>query len=114
MIDFSGAQNINLIYYDAFAPDAQPELWTEGIFQKLYRMLLPNGVLTAYCSKGNVQRAMKAAGFEVEKLSGPPGKREMIRAGRSFRSEKYNSHPRPSHLSIIYPTAAIVALSCRK
>jgi tRNA U34 5-methylaminomethyl-2-thiouridine-forming methyltransferase MnmC len=70
----------NIIYYDAFAPSAQPELWTREIFQKLFHLLKPNGILVTYCSKGDVRRAMVAAGFDVEKLPGPPGKREMIRA----------------------------------
>ncbi|HEX2630896.1 MAG TPA: tRNA (5-methylaminomethyl-2-thiouridine)(34)-methyltransferase MnmD [Chitinophagaceae bacterium] len=70
----------NLIYYDAFAPGAQPELWTASVFEKLYNLLLPGGILVTYCSKSDVQRAMKAAGFGIEKIPGPPGKREMIRA----------------------------------
>lgn len=71
---------VDLIYYDAFAPDAQPELWTEDIFKKLYDMMAPGGVLTTYCAKGVVKRTMKAAGFEVKALPGPPGKREMTHA----------------------------------
>lgn len=78
--NFSPDQIFHLIYYDAFAPNAQPELWTEEIFKKLYQTLVPGGILVTYCSKGDVQRAMKAAGFRVEKLPGPPGKREMVRA----------------------------------
>ena len=69
-----------LIYFDAFAPNAQPELWTKEIFDKMFAWLEPGGLLVTYCSKGDVRRAMIAAGFEVEKLPGPPGKREMIRA----------------------------------
>lgn len=71
---------LNLIYFDAFAPSAQPELWTKEVFEKLHNMLLPGGILVTYCSKGDVRRAMQAAGFGVEKIPGPPGKREMIRA----------------------------------
>lgn len=70
----------SIIYYDAFAPAAQPELWTKEIFEKLFGLLMENGFLVTYCSKGDVQRAMKAAGFMIEKIPGPPGKREMIRA----------------------------------
>jgi tRNA U34 5-methylaminomethyl-2-thiouridine-forming methyltransferase MnmC len=70
----------NLIYYDAFAPSAQPELWTKEAFEKLYNMLLPGGILVTYCSKSDVRRAMRAAGFIVEKIQGPRGKREMVRA----------------------------------
>ena len=73
-------QQFNLIYFDAFAPNAQPELWTKEVFDKMYSMLLPGGMLVTYCSKGDVRRAMMAAGFEVEKLQGPPRKREMLRA----------------------------------
>jgi tRNA U34 5-methylaminomethyl-2-thiouridine-forming methyltransferase MnmC len=69
-----------LIYFDAFAPNAQPELWTEEIFKKMFAILKPGGVLTTYSSKGTVRRAMQAAGFSVEKIPGPPGKREIVRA----------------------------------
>jgi tRNA U34 5-methylaminomethyl-2-thiouridine-forming methyltransferase MnmC len=79
-INYSTDQLFNIIYYDAFAPTAQPELWVEEIFKKLYSMLLPQGILVTYCSKGSVRRAMKAAGFQVEKIPGPIGKREMVRA----------------------------------
>lgn len=75
-------QRFNLVYYDAFAPSAQPELWSLSIFQKIYKMLLPGGVLVTYCSKGEVRRNLIASGFGVEKLPGPPGKREIIRARR--------------------------------
>jgi len=72
--------SFDLIYYDAFAPAAQEELWTEVIFEKLFSAMKPNGVLTTYCAKGSVKRALKAAGFTVEGIPGPPGKREMTRA----------------------------------
>jgi len=72
--------HINLIYYDAFDPNAQPELWQEEIFKRLFDSLYHNGILTTYCSKSMVRRAMQNAGFIVEKLPGAPGKREMIRA----------------------------------
>jgi tRNA U34 5-methylaminomethyl-2-thiouridine-forming methyltransferase MnmC len=81
--DFEYAFKYDLIYYDAFAPAAQPELWTEEIFQKLFGLLKPNGVIVTYCSKGDVRRAMMAAGFTVKKLPGPPGKREILRATRN-------------------------------
>lgn len=80
LINYSTNQPINLLYYDAFAPSAQPELWTTPIFEKLLFMMAPEGILVTYCSKGDVRRAMKSAGFVVEKLQGPPGKREMLRA----------------------------------
>jgi tRNA U34 5-methylaminomethyl-2-thiouridine-forming methyltransferase MnmC len=75
-------QLVHVIYYDAFAPAAQPELWTKGVFEKLYNMLVPEGILVTYCSKGDVRRALQTAGFSVSKLQGPPGKREMLRAKR--------------------------------
>jgi tRNA U34 5-methylaminomethyl-2-thiouridine-forming methyltransferase MnmC len=80
LINYSTNQPFDLIYYDAFAPTAQPELWREEVFKKLHSMLLPDGILVTYCSKGSVRRAMQAAGFNVEKIQGPPGKREMVRA----------------------------------
>jgi tRNA U34 5-methylaminomethyl-2-thiouridine-forming methyltransferase MnmC len=77
---FESSTPFDLIYYDAFAPVAQPDLWTKEIFEKLFRMLSHNGILVTYCSKGDVRRAMLAAGFQVKKLKGPPGKREILRA----------------------------------
>jgi tRNA U34 5-methylaminomethyl-2-thiouridine-forming methyltransferase MnmC len=70
----------NLIYFDAFAPSAQPELWTETIFSAMFDALKPGGTLVTYCAKGQVKRNMKAVGFTIERLPGPPGKREMTRA----------------------------------
>ena len=70
----------NLIYFDAFGARVQPELWTETIFQKMYNALKENGVLVTYSAKGSVRRAMEFVGFNVERLPGPPGKREMLRA----------------------------------
>ena len=70
----------DIIYFDAFAPNAQPELWDEKILQKMYDALKTNGVLTTYCAKGVVKRTLKAIGFKVEAIPGPPGKREMTRA----------------------------------
>ena len=77
---FDTNQRFHLVYFDAFAPAAQPQLWSVQMFQKLFNLLLPGGVLVTYCSKGAVRRAMQAAGFTVTKLPGPPGKREMVRA----------------------------------
>lgn len=70
----------NLIYFDAFGARVQPELWTEFVFQKMYKALKEGGVLVTYSAKGSVRRAMQAVGFIVERLPGPPGKREMLRA----------------------------------
>lgn len=77
--NFREENQYDLIYFDAFAPSAQPDLWTMEIFKSMYRSLKPGGILVTYCVKGEVRRNMKAAGFEVEKIPGPPGKREMAR-----------------------------------
>jgi len=83
LLNFKSLKPFELIYFDAFAPTAQPELWTKEVFDKMYAMLEPDGILVTYCSKGDVRRAMMAAGFTVEKLAGPPHKREMIRARKN-------------------------------
>lgn len=70
----------DLIYFDAFGARVQPELWTEAIFENMFRALKKRGVLVTYAAKGSVRRAMQAVGFKVERLPGPPGKREMLRA----------------------------------
>lgn len=70
----------DLIYFDAFAPSAQPDLWTDTVFENMYGLLKPDGALVTYCAKGTVKRSLKAAGFDVEALPGPPRKREMTRA----------------------------------
>ncbi|MFO8065971.1 MAG: tRNA (5-methylaminomethyl-2-thiouridine)(34)-methyltransferase MnmD [Bacteroidales bacterium] len=77
--DFLG-NAFDLIYFDAFSPAIQPELWSQNIFSKIYESSAPNAALLTYSSKGTVKRALKAAGFMVEKLPGPTGKREIIRA----------------------------------
>lgn len=70
----------HLIYYDAFAPAAQPELWSVDAMTTCYQLLLPGGRWLSYCAKGQVRRNLREAGFEVEALPGPPGKREITRA----------------------------------
>lgn len=80
---FSEVSDVNryeLIYFDAFGIRVQPELWTEVIFQKMFTALKPNGMLVTYAANGNARRAMQAVGFSVERLAGPPGKKEMLRA----------------------------------
>lgn len=77
--DISDENTFNLIYFDAFGARVQPELWTVEIFQKMYNALTKDGVLVTYAAKGSVRRAMQEVGFTIEKLSGPPGKREMLR-----------------------------------
>ena len=70
----------DLIYFDAFGARVQPDLWTEDIFRRMYNALKADGILVTYSAKGSVRRAMQAVGFEVERLPGPLGKREMLRA----------------------------------
>ena len=80
---FSNIKDISqfdLIYFDAFGARVQPELWTKDIFKIMYNALKPKGVLVTYAAIGEVKRAMKALGFTVERLEGPPGKRHMLRA----------------------------------
>ena len=78
--EIEAQEKFHLIYFYAFGAQVQPELWTEEIFQKMYNSLKENGVLVTYAAKGSVRRAMLSVGFQVEKLPGPPGKREMLRA----------------------------------
>ncbi|MEA5108860.1 MAG: tRNA (5-methylaminomethyl-2-thiouridine)(34)-methyltransferase MnmD [Lentimicrobium sp.] len=70
----------NLVYFDAFSPETAPELWEPGIFRKLRLIMDQGGVLVTYCAKGRVRRILQEAGFSAERLPGPPGKREMLRA----------------------------------
>ncbi len=75
--------NIDAVYYDAFAPEKQPEMWSEEIIDKLYSSMAPGGMLTTYCAKGVIRRRLQSAGFTVERLPGPAnGKREILRATR--------------------------------
>ena len=78
--EIKDSEKHNIIYFDAFGARVQPELWTETIFKIMYRALKPKGVLVTYSAKGSVRRAMQAVGFTLERLPGPPGKREMLRA----------------------------------
>lgn len=78
--DISDFERFDLIYFDVFGARVQPELWEVSIFEKMYNALKKDGYLVTYSAKGSVQRAMKHCGFQVEKLQGPPGKREMLRA----------------------------------
>ncbi|MGL5787715.1 MAG: tRNA (5-methylaminomethyl-2-thiouridine)(34)-methyltransferase MnmD [Bacteroidales bacterium] len=77
--DYRFNANYNLIYFDAFAPDKQPEMWTSTLFDSVSNATEEGGILTTYCAKGVVRRALIASGFKVERLPGPPGKREMLR-----------------------------------
>ncbi len=79
-LDWAGLPQFSLVFFDAFAPDVQPNLWTEEVFAAINNQMQAGGILVTYCAKGSVKRAMKAAGFTIERLPGPPGKREMTRA----------------------------------
>lgn len=79
-LDFSLNTTIDLIYFDAFAPEKQKEMWSQNLFDFLYTYTNSGGILTTYCAKGVVRRMLQQAGYIVERLQGPPGKREMLRA----------------------------------
>ena len=72
--------NINLVYFDAFSPDKQPELWTHEVIGAVGHVSDPGAILVTYSSKGVVRRTLTSCGFAVNKVAGPPGKREMVRA----------------------------------
>ena len=78
--DIKTIDAFDIIYFDAFGARVQPDLWTEDIFMIMFKALKADGVLVTYSAKGSVRRAMQAVGFTVERLPGPPGKREMLRA----------------------------------
>jgi len=80
IVKYNSQEEFDIIYFDAFDPVAQPELWTTDIFMKMWKMLSQGGILLTYCSKGTVRRTMEESGFSVEKLPGPKGKREIVRA----------------------------------
>jgi len=85
-LDFSEIHDVSaydLVYFDAFGARVQPELWSDAIFAKMFMAMGSNSYLVTYSAKGSVRRAMQAAGFSVERLPGPPGKREMLRAAKS-------------------------------
>jgi len=73
-------ERFHLVYFDAFSPEVQPELWTEEIFASIGNCMYTGGTLVTYCSKSTVRHALEAAGWTVEKIEGPWGKREMVRA----------------------------------
>lgn len=70
----------DIVFFDAFGPDKQPHLWTPEVFEKLFQLLDEDGLLVTYSAKGQVRRDMQSVGFTVERIQGPPGKREMLRA----------------------------------
>lgn len=77
---YTPQRHADLIYFDAFSPEAQPELWEEFHFRRMYEHSNPRAVLVTYCAKGEVRRRLERSGWRVERLPGPPGKREILRA----------------------------------
>lgn len=78
------ANTFDLIYFDAFAPSKQPEMWTQEVLKKMYDILKPCGVFVTYCAQGQFKRDLKAVGFNTEELDGPPGKKEMTRGTKPY------------------------------
>jgi tRNA U34 5-methylaminomethyl-2-thiouridine-forming methyltransferase MnmC len=78
--DITDENAFDLVYFDAFGYNVQPELWNEAIFEKMYLALKSNGILTTYACRTTIKNAMQAVGFQTMKLPGAPGKREMLRA----------------------------------
>jgi len=81
-VSFEPNRSYDLVFFDAFAPGKQPEMWSSQPMTKLFQALRPRGLLVTYCAQGKFKRMLKDIGFEVESLPGPPGKREMTRAIR--------------------------------
>ena len=81
--NYTNKTKFDIIYFDAFSPEKQAELWTAEVFQNMYNLLNEDGFLVTYCAKGVVKRTMKAVGFEIVVLDGPPGKRQMTRANKT-------------------------------
>ena len=81
--EFKSEEQFDLVFFDAFAPTPQPEMWTLEIFKKVHSVMNDNAILVTYCAKGEVRRTMIEAGFTCERLPGPPGKREMLRATKN-------------------------------
>lgn len=78
--NFETETKFDLVYFDAFSPDNEPQLWTDIIFTKVHSMMNKGGILVTYCSKGIVRRTMQSCNFITERLKGPPGKHEILRA----------------------------------
>jgi len=78
--ELTEVNTFDLVYFDAFGPRTQPEMWTPTVLERVWRAMAPGGILVTYCAKGAVRRTLQATGFVVERLPGPPGKREMLRA----------------------------------
>ena len=78
--DLIDLPSFDVVYFDAFSPDKQPEIWDHTIFERLYSRMNEHGILVTYCAKGQIRRLLQTVGFRVERIPGPPGKREMLRA----------------------------------
>lgn len=72
--------NYDIVYFDAFSPEIQPEMWSEEIFRKISSLMCVGAILLTYCSKGIVKQNLRNTGFDVKRLTGPPGKRHVLRA----------------------------------
>jgi tRNA U34 5-methylaminomethyl-2-thiouridine-forming methyltransferase MnmC len=81
--DWQLPASCDVVYFDAFGPDKQPEMWSAAVFARLYEVTSPGGVLVTYSAKGEVRRRLQASGFRTERLPGPPGKKEMLRGIKS-------------------------------
>lgn len=78
--DYTSNQLFDVIYFDAFSPDAQPEMWSINIFYKMYELLSPGGILLTYSAKGVVKKALRQAGFQIKRLPGAGSKHHMLKA----------------------------------
>lgn len=83
--EYAFKNNFDIVFFDAFSPEKQPEMWSDKQFEKIYANCNQGAVLTTYCAKGIVRRTMQSAGFEVERIPGPPGKREMLRGVKRLK-----------------------------
>lgn len=82
--EFDTPNFYDLLYYDAFAPSKQPEMWTEEVIQKVAATVKKDGIIVTYCAKGDVRRNFTSAGFKMERIPGPPGKKEILRGKKTF------------------------------
>ncbi|MEN8116335.1 MAG: tRNA (5-methylaminomethyl-2-thiouridine)(34)-methyltransferase MnmD [Bacteroidota bacterium] len=82
-------KNCDVIYFDAFAPDKQPDMWQPKIFNRIYSFCAENAIFVTYSAKGEVRRQLNTAGFEMERLPGPPGKMQMLRGTKKQRNKDH-------------------------
>lgn len=86
---YSTLPQIDLVYFDAFSPEKQPELWVLSVFQSLFAIMKESSILVTYCAKGSIRRILQSVGFQVERIAGPPGKREILRARKTVKSDSF-------------------------